>query len=144
MTLLEFASGPGLQWALWIFVFGITVARCGRSVSVGKKGHIEAAAHEPIRTDLAQYGPGPPRRMRLSQRFAFSMSPAMPGTMRYCYLSAVLRTAHPVLRVGARIQLAKPAEHDHSRDRGNCDSRPDCAADPPCDAPGTALDIERG
>ena len=24
MTLLEFASGPGLQWALWIFVLGIT------------------------------------------------------------------------------------------------------------------------
>jgi len=23
MTLLEFASGPGLQWALWIFTFGV-------------------------------------------------------------------------------------------------------------------------
>jgi len=23
MTLLDFASGPGLQWALWIFVFGV-------------------------------------------------------------------------------------------------------------------------
>jgi nitrate reductase gamma subunit len=37
MTLLEFASGPGLQWALWIFVFGIVWRLVGAMFLLSRK-----------------------------------------------------------------------------------------------------------
>jgi nitrate reductase gamma subunit len=37
MTLLEFASGPGLQWALWIFVFGIVWRLIGAMFLLSRK-----------------------------------------------------------------------------------------------------------
>ena len=37
MTLLEFASGPGLQWALWIFVFGVVWRLIGAMFLLSRK-----------------------------------------------------------------------------------------------------------
>lgn len=37
MTLLEFASGPGLQWALWIFVFGVVWRLIGALFLLSRK-----------------------------------------------------------------------------------------------------------
>jgi len=37
MTLLEFASGPGLQWALWIFVLGIVWRLVGALFLLSRK-----------------------------------------------------------------------------------------------------------
>jgi len=37
MTLLDFARGPGLQWALWIFVFGVTWRIVGAMFLMAKK-----------------------------------------------------------------------------------------------------------
>jgi len=37
MTLLEFASGPALQWSLWIFVFGVTWRIVGAVFLMAKK-----------------------------------------------------------------------------------------------------------
>jgi nitrate reductase gamma subunit len=37
MTLLEFASGPGLQWALWIFVFGVVWRLVGAMFLLSRK-----------------------------------------------------------------------------------------------------------
>jgi nitrate reductase gamma subunit len=37
MTLLDFASGPGMQWALWIFVFGIVWRLIGAVFLLSRK-----------------------------------------------------------------------------------------------------------
>jgi len=37
VTLLEFASGPGLQWALWIFVFGVVWRLIGALFLLSRK-----------------------------------------------------------------------------------------------------------
>ena len=37
MTLLEFASGPGMQWALWIFVFGVVWRLIGAVFLLSRK-----------------------------------------------------------------------------------------------------------
>ncbi len=37
MTLLEFASGPGMQWALWIFVFGVVWRLIGAMFLLSRK-----------------------------------------------------------------------------------------------------------
>ena len=37
MTLLDFASGPGLQWALWIFVFGVVWRLVGALFLLSRK-----------------------------------------------------------------------------------------------------------
>ena len=37
MTLLDFARGPGLQWALWIFVFGVLWRILGATLIMARK-----------------------------------------------------------------------------------------------------------
>ena len=37
MTLLEFARGPGMQWALWIFVFGVMWRLVGAMLLLSRK-----------------------------------------------------------------------------------------------------------
>jgi len=52
MTLLEFASGPGLQWALWIFVFGITWRVVGAVFLLARTDYSKPRFKNPIRAGL--------------------------------------------------------------------------------------------
>lgn len=48
MTLLEFASGPGLQWALWIFVFGVVWRLIGAVFLLSRKDLTEPRPYNSI------------------------------------------------------------------------------------------------
>jgi len=48
MTLLEFASGPGLQWALWIFVFGVVWRLVGALFLLARKDLSKPRRHNSV------------------------------------------------------------------------------------------------
>ena len=52
MTLLEFASGPGLQWALWIFVFGVVWRLIGALFLLSRKDLTKPRKYNSVKAGL--------------------------------------------------------------------------------------------